>query len=218
MRKMSLVIEEDVDQTSTVYEAFYNKYFPGWSEEFEKYRKEMKNVSDIIGRVEERTNGYSPEKEQLFSFLNDTPLDKVKVVIWTDEPYTISRNWMNIHKELKNQFTNLSLSKYDTFKYVASQGVLFVTASLCYSNEDRKAYSDIWFRFTNIIVEILNTKVKNCIHLMWGKNCQKLIDSIKSREIYTAEDPRDFRFFGNNHFIKANITLKRQGKETIEWV
>lgn len=214
---MAFVIEEQVDQSSSVYEAFYNKYYPGWSEEFEKYKKEMENVSSIVGRVEKRTKGYLPEKDKLFAFLEQTPLHTVKVVVWTDESYTISRNYVNIYKELKNQFPELIKPDSNQFKTVCEKGVLFIPSSLCYSKEDWKAYENVWFRFTNIIVEILNTKIKNCIHLMWGRNCQKLVDAIKSREIFTAEDPRDFRFYGNDHFIKANITLKRQEKEPIMW-
>lgn len=214
---MSFIIEEDINSSSSVYDAFYNKYYEGWTEEFEKYKGEMKNVSKIIERVEKRTGGFSPSKESLFSCFENTPLNKVKVVIWSERPYSISRSYSNIFKELKNEYTDFKVPKDNNFMKLSEQGVLFINACMCYSSSDSSAYTNLWFRFTNIVIEILNEKVQNCIHLLWGKNCQKLADNIKSREVYISSDPSSFSFFGNNHFIKTNITLKRQGKTEIAW-
>lgn len=214
---MSFFIEENIDQTSSIYEAFYNKYFPKWTEEFEKYRDEMKNVSDIINRVEKRTLGFWPTKDKIFNSFHDTPLNKVKVVIWTENPYSLSKSYHNIYKELKNEYPDFKSPRDNTLLRLTDQGVLFMHASMCHSTDDPKAYYNLWFRFTNIVIDILNEKIENCVHLLWGKNCQKLADNIKSREVYTASDPSSYMFLGNNHFIKTNITLERQNKEQIDW-
>jgi len=213
---MSLVIEEDIDQKSTVYEAFYNRYFEGWTEAFEKYKDEVKNVSDIIGKVEKRTNGYYPSKSKLFDCFEKTPLDKVKVVIWTEYPFSLDRSYPNVYKELKNQYSEFTCPRENNLLKLTEQGILFINASMCYARF-KKAYDNLWFRFTNIVIEILNERVDNCIHLLWGRNCQKLSDNINSREVYISSDPISYTFFGNNHFIKTNITLKRQGKPEIKW-
>ena len=214
---MSFVIEEEVNQNSSLYEAFFNKYFSGWTEEFQNYKSEMKNVSNIIDRVEKRTNGYYPSKDTIFKCFENTPLDKVKVVIWTDQPYSIQRSYSNLRKELKNEYPENKIHTDHNIFELSKQGVLFMNTCMCYSDKDSKSYHNLWFRFTNIVIEILNNRVENCIHLLWGKNSQKLSDTIKSREVYMANDPTSFMFFGNNHFIKTNITLDRQGKKQIDW-
>ena len=214
---MSFVIEEDIDQTSSVYEAFYNKYYDGWSEAFQEYKDEMKNVSNIIGRVEKQTDGYSPAKDKLFSCFEKTPLSKVKVVIWTENPYSLDRSYANIYKEIKNNYKDFQVPRDNNIHKLAEQGILIIYGSMCHAYHNPKAYQNLWFRFTNIVIEILNEKVHNCIHLLWGKNCQKLANNINSREVYMSSDPSSYQFFGNNHFIKTNITLKRQGKQEIDW-
>ena len=213
---MDFVIEEDIDQTSSVYDAFYNRYFDGWSKYFENYKDEMKNVSAIIGRVE-KENKYYPKKENLFNCFKNTPLDKVKVVIWTENPHVINRSYANIYKELKNEYPEFNPPRDNNLLKLAEQGVLFMSCAMCHSSDNPKAYSNLWFRFSNIVIEILNENIDNCIHLLWGKNCQKLADNISSREVHMSNDPPSFTFFGNNHFIKTNITLKRQGKEEVDW-
>lgn len=243
IQQMDFFIEEDVTEDSTIYEAFYNKYYPGWSEVFQQYKGEMKNVSDIISKAQQRTGRIYPMKKDIFRALEMTPLDKVKVVIWGQDPYPtllsngkpraqgysfgvdksdeVPKSLINIYKELKNEYPEFNIPRHGDLSGWAKQGVLFMNTSLCYSPSDPKAYLNLWFRFTNIIIEILNEKVPNCIHVMWGNRCEKLIDNISSREIYTAPHPSPLSayrgFFGCNHFIKINITLMRQGKEEIDW-
>ena len=236
-------IEEEVNQKSTVFEAFYNKYFEGWTEEFQQYQDLMKDISRLIGDKEKEVGNYYPLKNDLFRALEMTPLKKVKVVIWGQDPYpTLKRNGkpraqgysfgvsrddevpkslQNIYKELKQEIPDFKPPNHGDLTGWANQGILFMNTSLCYSPKDPKAYLNLWHRFTNIIIQIINEKVPNCIHVLWGKKCEKLADSISSREVYTASHPSPLSayqgFFGCNHFIKINITLKRQEKEHIDW-
>ena len=82
-----MFIEEVVDQDSSVYDAFYNKYYEGWSEEFEKHKHQMKFISKMIDDKEKEVGSYYPLKNDLFKCLELTPLNKVKVVIWGQDPY-----------------------------------------------------------------------------------------------------------------------------------
>ena len=213
---MGFIIEEDIHQSSTVYDAFYDRYFGEWSEKFEKYKDEMKNVSEIIGRTEKETK-YLPFKKNLFDCFANTRLGEVKVVIWTDNPLSLNRSYANVYKELKTQYSNIDIPRDNNLLKFTDQGVLFISSSMCHSSDNPTIYSNLWFRFANIVIEILNENVDNCIHLLWGKNCQKIAGNISSREVYVSTDPSSYAFFGNNHFIKTNITLKRQGKKEIDW-
>ena len=62
-------IEEEVNQNSTVFEAFYNKYFEGWTEEFQQYQDLMKDISRLIGDKEKEVGNYYPLKNDLFRAL-----------------------------------------------------------------------------------------------------------------------------------------------------
>ena len=42
---MSIEIEADIDQDSTIYEALYDQHFEGWSQKLEPHRKAVKLLS-----------------------------------------------------------------------------------------------------------------------------------------------------------------------------
>jgi len=235
-----MFIEDEVNQKSTVYDAFYNKYFEGWTEEFQTYKEDMERISKIIDIKEKITGGYYPLKNDLFRSLELTPLGRVKVVIWGEEPYrtqksnglprdqgysfgvskcdAVPKGVQNIYAELARE-VEFQPPKHGDLTGWAKQGILFMNTSLCYSPSNPKAFTNLWIRFTNLVIRIINEKIPNCIHLLWGKGCESIKDNISSREVYMTTSPLvAYRgFFGCNHFIKVNITLKRQGKEEIDW-
>ena len=45
---MSIEVEADIDQDSTIYEALYDQYFEGWSQKLQPHRKAIKILSDMI--------------------------------------------------------------------------------------------------------------------------------------------------------------------------
>lgn len=238
-----MFIEEDVDQNSSVYDAFYNKYYEGWTEQFQKHKHQMKCISDMIDDKENEVGKYYPLKNDLFKCLELTPLRKVKVIIWGQDPYpslrlnglpraqgysfgvsrddNVPKSLLNIYKELKQEIPEFEPPKHGDLTGWAKQGILFMNTSLCYSPKHPKAFVNLWRRFTNIIIDIVNENIPNCIHLLWGKKCEGLEDSISSREVYKAPHPSPLSayqgFFGCNHFIKVNITLQRQNKTPIDW-
>jgi len=104
--------------------------------------------------------------------------------------------------------------------WLAKQGILFMNQSLTYCPANPKLYLNMWNRFTYIIINIINENVENCIHLLWGKQCEPLIEHIRSREIYQSAHPSPLSarrgFFGCKHFLKVNITLENRKKSKIE--
>ena len=184
-----------------------------------------------------------PLKENIFKCFEMIPLNKVKVVIWGQDPYPtlldkgvpraqgyafgVSREDMvpqslqNIYKEIKSNFSMFQAPNHGDLTWLTEQGVLLINSSLTYCPANPKCFLNLWNRFTNIIVKIINENVDNCIHLLWGKNCERLSEHIQSREVFIAPHPSPFSarrgFFGCKHFLKVNITLKRQEKEQINW-
>lgn len=218
-----MYIEEDIDQDSSVYDALFGTYYNGWTEVFKGYRPNIENISKIIRTKESEVGGFLPQKDKLFRAFTMTDLSDVKVVIWGKNPSVSKNFYSNIYKELKqenqvpggfgNDFGQRNLDDW------ARQGVLFMNVAMCYTRQNPDPFSDLWIRFANIIIQIINSKVPNCIHLLWGRECEKISDSISSREVYSTSHPSSptMGFFGCNHFIKVNITLERQKKQPISW-
>jgi uracil-DNA glycosylase len=227
----------------SVYQLLYEKEYPGWSEKFAPYKGAIKNISNIIAKKEEQYGTYYPKKENLFKALEMTPLHKVKVVIWGQDPYPsllgdgepraqgysfgvhkeddVPMSLKNIYKELNDNFPMFEAPGHGDLTWLADQGVLFMNASLTYCPKEPKCYLNLWNRFINILISIINENVENCIHLLWGKNCEKLAEHIRSREVFICAHPSPLSayrgFFGCKHFLKVNIVLSRQEKEQINW-
>lgn len=227
----------------SIYDLLYNNHYPGWSEKLEKYKPAIKQISEIISKKEERYGEYYPKKEDVFKCLSLTPLHKVKVVIWGQDPYPALRDngqpraqgysfgvarddavpmsLRNIYKEVGENFPMFKAPEHGDLTWLAKQGILFMNSALTYCPNEPKCYLNLWNRFTNIIIAILNEESNNCIHLLWGKNCEKLAEHIHSREIYISAHPSPLSarrgFFGCKHFLKVNITLARQERDQINW-
>ena len=220
---MSLFIEEELDGSSTLEEILSLKYYPGWTEKFQDYKSEIKDFTQIMEKKLSKAETMYPKKLEIFSQLENTPLDKVKVVIWTDNPRVIPSSITTInkemYKELSGKLGGIEQQYHFSPLFLRKQGVLFMSTNMCDCGKLNKETEKIWLNFTNIVIDILNQNVKSCIHLIWGKNSESIMDQISSREVYTTSSPTKafFGFNGCNHFIKTNITLKRKGKEEIMW-
>ena len=227
----------------SIYDILYDNYYPGWSEKLEKYKPAVKQISQIIDKKEVNYGRYYPDKENVFKALLLTPLNDVKVVMWGQDPYPslmdngkpraqgysfgvdkndqVPGSLRNIYKEIGDNFPMFKAPEHGDLTWLAKQGILFMNYSLTFCPQEPKCYLNLWNRFINIIISILNEESKNCIHLLWGENCERLADHIHSREIYVTSHPSSLSarrgFFGCKHFLKVNITLSRQGKKQINW-
>ena len=228
----------------SVYDLLFKKDLGKWSQEFNKYKKAIKDISKRIDECEKKYGSYYPEKENLFKAFELTPLEKVKVVIVGQDPYpsllangkcraqglsfsvskedSIPGSLKNIYKEIKNDFPMFQEPKHGDISYLAKrEGVFLFNQSLSYCPTNPKCYLNLWNRFTNIVINILNENIDNCIYILWGKKAENLAESIKSREIITGVHPSPISanrgFFNKKYFLKINITLKNQNKKQINF-
>jgi len=239
---MSIEIEAEIDQDSSIYEALYDQDFGSWSSKLHPHRKSVKLLSDMIQEKENQYGEFYPLKKDVFNFLKMTPLEKVKVVIWGQDPYptllddetpraqgysfgvkktdTVPQSLKNIYKEIKSNFPMFEPPPHGDLSWLAEQGVLFMNQSLTYCPNNPKLYLNLWNRFTYIMINIINENVENCIHLLWGKQCEPLIEHIRSREIHQSSHPSPLSarrgFFGCKHFLKVNIILENRKNTKIE--
>ena len=239
---MSITVEEDNVEKYSIYECLYKKNYPDWSEKLEEHKSAVLQLSNLIERKEKEYGEFYPLRQNIFKALEMTPLDKVKVVIWGQDPYPtllsngnpraqgysfgveksdkVPPSLQNIYKEIKENFPTFEAPPHGDLTWLANQGILFMNQSLTFCPANPKLYLNLWNRFTYIIIKILNENVEGCIHLLWGKQTEPLIEHIRSREIHQASHPSPFSarrgFFGCKHFLKVNIILENRKKTKIE--
>jgi len=216
MKKMNL---EDI---------FWNLNIPEWHIEFESYRE---NLSTIFPNISKKVENWIPEKEKVFKFLELTPYDKVKVVIWGQDPYptpgvaqgysfgspTIQKSLDNIFKEIKENYSFFRKPTTGNLTRWCNEGVLLANMSLTLIEEE-----NVWEDFTKILIDILNRK-DFCIHVLWGSKVKTLKKHITSRFVLESGNPSPFSyekyFKGNENFRKINNIIRKNTKteKEINW-
>lgn len=181
-----------------------------------------------------------PSGDNMFAALNATPLQQVKVVILGQDPYhgpnqahglsfsvprgtRIPPSLQNIYKE---QHADLGLAKpsHGHLLSWATQGVLLLNSVL--TVESGKAGSHQgkgWERFTDSIIEIINTQQQACVFMLWGAYAQKKGAAIDQDRhlVLTTSHPSPLSahrgFIGCQHFSRANTYLLENSKAAIDW-
>ncbi len=191
----------------------------------------------------ERTAGkiIYPPGPLIFNAFNQTPFNKVKVVILGQDPYhnpcqahglsfsvpngiKPPPSLMNIYKEIQ-QDTGIPMpAEYGNLTKWAAQGVLLLNAILTVRANEPASHSKIgWMDFTDTVIKKISDEKKGVVFLLWGKFAQEkqlLIDETK-HFVLKAAHPSPFSadkgFFGCKHFSKTNKILTDQAMEPIDW-
>ncbi len=218
------------------------KLHPSWLEvlndEFSKpYFSELKTFL-----LSEKQSGQTifPPSNRIFAALDETAFDKVKVVIIGQDPYhgsnqangmcfSVNRgvtpppSLKNIYKEIETDL-GISPPAHGDLSRWAEEGVLLLNAVLTVrANQPASHQNQGWEQFTDTIIKTLSEKKSNLIFLLWGafaKSKRNLIDAQKHL-VLEAAHPSPFsaynRFMGCKHFSKANMYLRQNGLEEINW-
>ncbi|CAA0080744.1 uracil-DNA glycosylase [Zhongshania aliphaticivorans] len=198
---------------------------------------------NLLGFIQSRkaagVNVYPPEK-QWFSALENTPFDKVKVVILGQDPYhaagqahglsfsvqpamKIPPSLCNIYKELYTDL-GMAIPSHGYLLPWAEQGVLLLNNVL--TVEDGAAGSHQgkgWELFTDAIIQQLDQRREALVFLLWGSHAQKKGASIDRQRHLVLEAPHPsplsaYRgFFGCQHFSKTNAYLQAHHHYAIDW-
>mgnify|MGYP001444276829 FL=1 len=200
------------------------------------------NFKSICNRIQiDRTlKDVFPKDEKIFSALNYTPFDKLKVVIIGQDPYhgkdqanglafSVPQGFKtppslrNIHKELMNDLGINNFNQTDLSSW-AKQGVLLLNSTLTVIHNKPNSHQDIgWEKFTDTIIKKIVSKKKGVIFLLWGKNAQRKTKLINKRNhfILDASHPSPLSahksFLGCKHFSLTNSLLIRNKQKPINW-
>jgi uracil-DNA glycosylase len=176
----------------------------------------------------------------IFNAFNQTPFDKVRVVILGQDPYhgpgqahglsfsvpdgiNPPPSLGNIYKELHKDI-GMPIPKTGNLHKWATQGVLLLNAVLTVRANEPASHSKIgWMDFTDAVIRKISDEKKGIVFLLWGRFAQEkqvLIDETK-HYVLKAAHPSPFSadkgFFGCKHFSKTNEILVKQGFPPINW-
>lgn len=214
-----------------------NEWLPYLKEEFSKpYYKDLYTfIKDEYSK-----HIVYPPSDEIFSALEKTPVDKVKVVIIGQDPYheegqahgmsfsvkpgiKTPPSLQNMYKELKDELglyipNNGYLDKWARQGVLLLNNVLTVRAGMANSHKGKG-----WEQFTDAIINAVNAQDRPVVYLLWGSNARakKTLITNKQHLVLETVHPSPLSayngFFGCGHFVKANEFLANNGLEPIDW-
>ena len=181
-----------------------------------------------------------PEEKNVFTALELTPFESVKVVILGQDPYhgfgqahglsfsvqkgtPLPPSLKNIYKELQEDIGG-NLPTEGDLTHWAKQGVLLLNTVLTVEEGNANSHKGKgWEKLTNRLIDSLNEMKHPVIFILWGKPAQdkeKLITN-PNHVILKAPHPSPLSayrgFFGSKPFSRVNDILIQQGQSPIRW-
>lgn len=192
--------------------------------------------------VEEKKRGKKvyPPGPKIFAAFEETPFDKVKVVILGQDPYhgpgqahglsfsvppgiRFPPSLLNILKELKSDL-GYDMPENGTLTHWAHEGVLLMNSVLTVEEGKAAAHQGKgWEHFTDAAIAALNEEKKHLVYILWGSYAQKKASFVDHKHNLVIESvhPSPLSahrgFFGSKPFSKTNAYLKSHGIKPIDW-
>ena len=189
---------------------------------------------------EKRNHTVFPPGKFIFNAFNQTPFDRVKVVILGQDPYPgfgqahglcfsvqagvpLPKSLLNICKELQSD-VGVPLPKSGDLTPWARQGVLLLNATLTVREHQPGSHQNHgWEQFTDTVIRRISERRDHVVFLLWGNDAQAktpLIDQSRHL-VLKAPHPSPLSasrgFFGCRHFSRTNSWLSAQGIEPVDW-
>ena len=181
-----------------------------------------------------------PPAPLIFQALEQTPYDKVRVVILGQDPYHGPGQAMgmcfsvpegipkppslaNIFQEL-HQDLGAEIPASGNLEGWARQGVLLLNTVLTVRAHQANSHRDQgWERFTDAVIVALNRRERGMVFLLWGGPAGKKAAMIDGQRhgIFQAPHPSPLSahrgYFGSRPFSKANQWLESRGLTSVDW-
>ncbi len=213
----------------------------GWkqalSEEFQKpYFAQIKAF--LLAEKQAGKTIYPPGP-LIFNAFNQTPFDKVKVVVLGQDPYhnpgeamglcfsvpkgiKTPPSLVNIYKEIKNSL-GIAPPGHGDLSPWTEQGVLLLNAMLTVEAKKPASHQKIgWQTFTDAVIRCVSEQKEGIVFLLWGnfaRSKKALIDDTRHFILESAHPSplAGDAFQGCGHFVRTNEILEKQGKAPIDW-
>ena len=206
--------------------------------EFE--RPYMQQLSGFLAQQNQQGKVIYPAVHEIFSALQQTPFEQVKVVILGQDPYhgegqahglsfsvpkgiKTPPSLVNIYKELQADI-GIDQPQHGNLQAWAQQGVLLLNAVLTVEQQQAGSHQGQgWEQFTDKIISEINKNSEHVVFLLWGAYAQrkgKMIDATKHlvlKSVHPSPLSAYRGFLGCKHFSQTNDYLQQWGKTPIDW-
>lgn len=215
-----------------------------WNELIEQYEKEnFESYHKLLEFVrKERISGKRiyPEDDKVYRALKLAPFEKVKVVIFGQDPYLYEKqadglafsvpsgvrkppSLKNIFRELKKDL-DIDEPKNGDLSGWGKQGVLLLNLILTIEHGKRLSHGwKGWEGLTTFLIRKLAEDKKPKVFMIWGKKFSSLLpDSYFGPHCLVLKcghpSPQSYlHFMDNHHFSIANNFLVSKGLTPIDW-
>lgn len=215
---------------------------PSWlkylSSEFEQ--PYMQTLSIFLRDQKDKGKVIYPESNNIFTAMDTTTLNRVKVVILGQDPYhgpnqahglsfsvpqgvALPPSLKNIFKELHSDI-GIPIPSHGNLTAWAEQGVLLLNSVLTVEKGLAASHQGKgWEQFTDQIIRVINEHTNNTVFLLWGSYAQKKGVTIDTKKHCVLKAPHPsplsaYRgFFGCKHFSKTNQYLLSKEIVPINW-
>lgn len=191
-------------------------------------------------KKEYQTQTIYPNINDIFSALNFTAYNDVKVVILGQDPYhgagqahglsfsvlpgvKIPPSLRNMYKELQSDL-GCYIPNNGYLESWARQGVLLLNTSLTVREASANSHKGKgWEILTDEIIKILNDRDKPIVFILWGNNAiskEKFITNPKHlviKSVHPSPLSASRGFFGSKPFSKTNDFLEKTNQKLINW-
>lgn len=182
-----------------------------------------------------------PPGKFIFNAFNQTPFDKVKVVILGQDPYhepgqahglsfsvqdgvAFPPSLQNIFKEIQDDLGTPIPTTGDLTRW-ARQGVLLLNASLSVRAHQANSHATLgWQQFTDAAIHALATGREGIVYMLWGgfaRGKAWMIDRSRNLVLESVHpSPLSANrggWFGQHQFSRCNAYLQEHGKSPIVW-
>jgi len=181
-----------------------------------------------------------PPGPLIFNAFEQTPFDRVKVVILGQDPYhgpgqahglcfSVPDNvkpppsLVNIFKEIESDL-GIKPPQRGNLESWAKQGVMLLNATLTVrANQAGSHQKKGWENFTDSVITKISEQRENIVFILWGNyaRAKKTLINSSKQLILEAAHPSPFSaysgFMGCKHFSKTNEWLREHGIEEIDW-
>ena len=214
---------------------------PGWREQLsdEFSKPYFAQIKQFLNEEKNKGKTIFPPGPQIFNAFNQTPFEKVKVVILGQDPYhgldqamglcfsvsksvRIPASLRNVYKELHAD-VDFEIPDHGDLTPWAAEGVFMLNAMLTVEHGNAGSHRKIgWQSFTDAVIKALSDDRDGIVFMLWGnfaKSKKVLINEMK-HHVLEAVHPSPLaggRFQGCRHFSRTNDLLTNQGMSPINW-
>lgn len=200
----------------------------------------FKELTDFV-KSEYQHHSIFPAKNHIFRAFDECPFDKVKVVIFGQDPYhtkgmadglcfsvpsensKLPPSLRNIYKELETDLGIEQRTSGDLISW-ANQGVLMLNTVLTVREGVADSHAGMgWEKFTDAVVRELNNRKQGIVYVLWGSKALKKVANLnhKNNLLLTSPHPSPLSsyrgFFGSRPFSKTNEYLRSKSIKEISW-